>query len=129
MARLSEDAAERVVRATNLCGEDLLGRSQRLAPIEEGTLRASAALALIVGGHRFEGPGALVGAIHYARELARLGHAFTVEAEVSFNEIYAARQHEELTWQHPKGGQAKYLETPHRARASAYGRIIGDAVR
>lgn len=24
--------------------------------------------------------------------------------------VYAARQHEELTWRHPKGGQAKFLE-------------------
>lgn len=31
-------------------------------------------------------------------------------ASVYFDTEYAARQHEELGWRHPKGGQAKYLE-------------------
>lgn len=31
-------------------------------------------------------------------------------AAVSFNVIYAARQHEETGWNHPNGGEAKYLE-------------------
>jgi hypothetical protein len=28
------------------------------------------------------------------------------------DQVYAHRQHEELTWRHPEGGQAKYLEQP-----------------
>lgn len=32
-------------------------------------------------------------------------------AEVVYPKIYAARQHEETTWNHPKAGQAKYLQT------------------
>lgn len=28
------------------------------------------------------------------------------------DQVYAHRQHEELTWHHPEGGQAKYLEGP-----------------
>jgi len=32
-------------------------------------------------------------------------------ATIGFDEIYAHRQHEEVGWNHPKGGQAKYLET------------------
>lgn len=31
-------------------------------------------------------------------------------ASVFFDTPYAARQHEEVGWRHPKGGQAKYLE-------------------
>ena len=31
--------------------------------------------------------------------------------EVSYNKIYATRQHEETGWNHPRGGQAKYLES------------------
>ena len=30
---------------------------------------------------------------------------------VGNNTVYAARQHEETTWQHPRGGQAKFMET------------------
>ena len=31
---------------------------------------------------------------------------------ISFNTPYARRQHEELGYQHPRGGKAKYLEDP-----------------
>jgi len=34
---------------------------------------------------------------------------------VSFNTPYARRQHEELDYRHPRGGKAKYLETPFNA--------------
>lgn len=30
-------------------------------------------------------------------------------ADVRYSIVYAARQHEETGWRHPKGGQAKYL--------------------
>lgn len=30
---------------------------------------------------------------------------------VAFNIVYAARQHEETSWNHPRGGQAKYLSS------------------
>lgn len=98
--RLVERAAEEGVRR---CGEDLLGKSQRLAPVEEGTLRASGELEVeVVAGE--------------------------ITATVSFNTVYAARQHEEMDWQHPKGGQAKYLEQPLREDGPRYERIIGLAM-
>ncbi len=34
---------------------------------------------------------------------------------ISFNTPYAWRQHEELGYNHPRGGKAKYLETPFNA--------------
>jgi len=34
---------------------------------------------------------------------------------ISFNTPYARRQHEELGYDHPRGGKAKYLETPFNA--------------
>ena len=55
-------------------------------PIEQGELRDSA--------HVEE---------KHAGDVAR--------AEVSYNKIYATRQHEETGWNHPRGGQAKYLES------------------
>lgn len=35
-----------------------------------------------------------------------------VKATVTVNQIYAQNQHETLWFKHPRGGQAKYLETP-----------------
>lgn len=83
--------------------EDVAGEAQRRAPIEEGTLRGSADTDVDVVGDLITG-------------------------EVSFNEVYAARQHEELSWQHPKGGQAKYLESVLLERAPRYAAILRKAI-
>ncbi|MEV6297852.1 hypothetical protein AB0M02_00430 [Actinoplanes sp. NPDC051861] len=53
---------------------------------------------------------------HEEGDLARSGEVSTdasrQQAAVSYDRVYAARQHEELTWQHDAGKQAKYLEEP-----------------
>lgn len=118
-----------VLEAVIRCGEDLLGRSQRLAPIEEGTLRGSAELAIIVNGIRLAGAGAKGEAMILVRALAGRGELRTVDAEVAFTEIYAAAQHEGVKFVHPLGGQAKYLEQPLGEQARRYGRIIDLAGR
>lgn len=103
--------------------EDLAGEAQRRAPKDEGTLRASVAVVLIVNGARFEGDGAYPAAKTAAAAAARAGAPVVLGAEVSFNTVYAARQHEELDWHHEEG-EAKYLEGPLRERAGRYERII-----
>lgn len=47
---------------------------------------------------------------------------------VSANTVYAARQHEETTWKHPRGGKAKYLSDPLKANADRYARALNAAV-
>ncbi|MCD4558227.1 minor capsid protein [Schaalia sp. lx-100] len=83
--------------ALRLAGEHLRTQSVQLTPIREGLLRASAAVSL-----------------HENRALAA----------VSFNTPYAVRQHEELGYRHPKGGQAKYLETAADDEKSTMERIV-----
>lgn len=53
----------------------------------------------------------------------------SLEARVSNDMEYAARQHEELTWRHPEGGQAKFLEGPARDHAAELMEIVGAAIR
>jgi bacteriophage HK97-gp10 putative tail-component len=89
--------------ATRLAAFDLMGAAQRDAPIEEGTLRASAVT------EKVEGP----------------GH---VDYEVSFNTPYAAYQHEHLKLKHPMGGKAKYLEHPLQELAGRYEALVAAAV-
>ncbi len=43
-----------------------------------------------------------------------------VRATVVVDQIYAANQHESLHFQHPRGGQAKYLEAPLFAKHPAW---------
>jgi hypothetical protein len=92
---LADDLARRQLAAAktaaNVWADGVLGEAQRLAPIEEGTLRASG-----------------------DRETTDRAGGF--EIVISFSTVYAARQHEELDWTHPKGGQAKYLEEPFKRR-------------
>lgn len=128
IARLRVAAAERTLRAVNVSAEDLAGRAQRIAPKDEGTLRASAAVTLIVNGSRHEGEGAYASALEHVRALARRGADLAIDGEVSFNTIYAARQHEETDWHH-EIGQAKYLEQPFREQLGRYQRLIEAAGR
>lgn len=93
-----------MVAAVHAIGEDALGEAQRRAPMEEGTLRGSAELEVQDRGDR-------------------------VEATISFNTVYAARVHEETEWRHPRGGQAKYLESVLRERSGRYNQILAAAAR
>lgn len=107
---MNEEALKRAILehaikpALELIGEDLLGEAQRRAPVEEGTLRGSG-----------------------TSDVRRTMNGY--ELEVTFSTPYAARQHEETTWAHPKGGEAKYLENPLKENAHRYAGIIAMFVR
>lgn len=52
-----------------------------------------------------------------------------LDAAVSFNTPYAVRQHEELGYQHPNGGEAKYLERPANQFMPLMETIIAQAIQ
>lgn len=85
--------------AVMLGAEHLLGVSRQVAPIDEGTLIRSSGVD--VDGER---------------------------ASVYYDTVYAARQHEELTWKHDPGRQAKYLEEPAETEAPTVYAIIAGAL-
>lgn len=76
--------SEASLHGLQLAGQHLLQVSSFLAPIEEGNLARS-------GEVSDDGDNTVA---------------------VSYDTVYAARQHEELTWRHDEGRQAKYLEEP-----------------
>lgn len=123
------DYVEGALRGLIASGEDLVGEAQRRAPLEEGTLKASATLVLIVNGNRYDGAGGSSAAISAARSAALAGREVTCDAEISFNTVYAARQHEELSWRHPLAGEAKYLERPLLERSGRYQSIISSSAQ
>ena len=63
--------------------EHVLFEAQKIVPLDEGTLERSG-------------------------RVIRDG----LEGAISFDTVYARRQHEELTWKHLPGRTAKYLEIP-----------------
>lgn len=84
--------------------DHLLAASTAVAPIEEGTLIRSAR-----ADAQPTGTGATGG--------------------VGYSTVYAARQHEELTWRHDAGRQAKYLEGPWLAQRATMADLVAAAIR
>jgi hypothetical protein len=83
-------------------GEWLLGEATAIVPIEEGTLSRSGAVTVTSDANA---------------------------VAVSFDTVYAARQHEELTWRHKPGRQAKYLEEPFNTGGDTMLEIVATAQR
>lgn len=52
-----------------------------------------------------------------------------LESRVANGMVYAARQHEELTWRHKSGKQAKYLEQPAEHNANQLMAIVAAQIR
>jgi hypothetical protein len=103
---------------------DLQGKAQRIAPIDLGDLRGSAFA--VVGKE-------MVSQQEKDKDpkSVRMGlpTAGGLEAIVGFAEPYALKQHEEVGYRHPKGGQAKYLETPYKQNRDKYVDYIAKAVK
>lgn len=91
-----------IPEALNKAAEVLRGWSVLLAPLDEGDLRGSAQVTPATSSNP--------------------------EAWVSYDTVYAARQHEELGWFHTEG-QAKYLEEPVTTRADELMKIIAAEVK
>ena len=153
--RVQKAAVDGMVENT----EDLLGRSMRDAPVDEGTLRASGTAAVYANGRAVARRGFHeVGSETFGmsrEELAevtgRFGHrggaampqlemrerravhegglGDAVVGEVGFNTPYALTQHERLDFHHPKGGKAKYLEDNLTQQADRYQDNLSDHLR
>ena len=81
--------------------------SQQRAPVDTGDLRGSVEVKIdgsVYARGQNGGGLAINGSIPQA-------DTDRVVGEVSYNTKYAANQHEHTEYSHPKGGQAKYLES------------------
>lgn len=80
--------------------EHVLAESRKIVPLDEGTLERSG---------RVDVDG--------------------LEGAVSYDTVYARRQHEELTWQHAPGRSAKYLEIPMERERDTVLRLMAVSLR
>ena len=90
--------------AMEMVVNDLTRRSKQLAPLDTGDLRGA-------------GEG----------DVKEVGGEIT--GTVSFNKPYAMVQHEDMTYIHPRGGQAKYLEQPLNENRDRYKEFIKNKIR
>lgn len=92
-----EVVGEATAEGLVLATEYLLQESRAVVPLEEATLERSG----VASVDRDE-----------------------LEGVVSYDTPYAARQHEELTWRHAPGRQAKYLEGTANANRDTIAQLI-----
>jgi hypothetical protein len=92
----------RAARGMRLALEHVLAESNKIIPLEEGTLMRSGKVSL---------------------------DESTLQGSISYDTPYAVRQHEELTWKHAPGRQAKYLETAVNANRAECLRIMQAELR
>ena len=107
-------AEEAGLKALRTGAEAILTEAIDETPIDTGTLRRSGTVtvgALPDGEQVYEA----------AKDGSEMKDAFPEKigkekaVYISFNTPYARRQHEEVGYNHPRGGKAKYLEVPfHR---------------
>lgn len=95
--------------------------SQQKAPVDSGDLRGSVLVELegakIAGGQKG-------GGISLSGSMPDSATSGTV----SFNTPYAANQHEHTEYNHPRGGQAKYLESTLVQNKSRILHLIAEGV-
>lgn len=96
-----------------LAAENILEMATRIVPLNEGTLMRSGLVTLDEGGARTRV--ATDGHLYHEGGEGNLGRSQV--AAVSYDTPYAVKQHEELDYQHQRGRQAKYLETPFNEAA------------
>ncbi|MER7078134.1 MULTISPECIES: minor capsid protein [Bacteria] len=82
--------------------EHILGASRQLVPLEEGTLERSGVASVDEND---------------------------LTAAVSYDTVYAVRQHEELTWKHDAGRSAKYLERPMTSERDTVADLVAAEIR
>lgn len=90
---------------------DLADKSMNLAPVDTGKLRKSVDPDVKIRGHK------ITASVTFSAKNPETGYD------------YALIQHEDLTFKHPKGGQAKYLEQPLKENQERYKKYVADKVK
>jgi hypothetical protein len=96
------EARAAAARGLELGMEHVLAESNALVPLREGTLERSGTVTI---------------------------DAVNLIGAVSYDTVYAVRQHEELTWKHAPGRSAKYLEIPFNRDVQVVMGLIAAEVR
>lgn len=99
---LSNDAQKAALEALIDGAEFILDRSNAIAPIDEGDLIRSGAVAVDTGDN---------------------------SVNVFYDTPYAVRQHEDLSLRHSNGRRAKFLESAMRANKDKVIEFVASAIR
>ena len=94
-----EEIMKAALKGQKTLALNILAESQKIVPVDTGTLQRS-------------------------------GHIDTKDniTTISYNTPYALKQHEDATLNHPKGGEAKYLERPFNEKVGEYENFVSTEV-
>ncbi len=94
-----EEIINAALKGQKLLAQNILGESQKIVPVDTGTLKRS-------------------------------GHIETKDniTTISYNTPYALKQHEDPTLNHPRGGEAKYLERPFNEKVGEFENYVNTEV-
>lgn len=106
--------------------EALLGKSMRIVPHDEGMLEGSGSAKV---QNQEVAHGTDDGHMVQTGNKPDVSPGTVIVGTVSYNKPYALRQHEELSYRHKEGRQAKYLESPLKEFVREFAKNIADAVR
>lgn len=101
MGLLEEEIKKGALKGLKITAQNILGESQKLVPVDTGTLQKSGSVKL---------------------------NSETLTAQISYNTPYALKQHEDATLNHPNGGEAKYLERPFNEKAGELEVNVGNEI-
>jgi threonine synthase len=101
MGLLEEEIDAAAIKGVRKLANVILGESQKLVPVETGTLKNSGTVSL---------------------------DKKNKIATISYNTPYARKQHEDNTLKHPRGGQAKYLERPFNEKSDELETYVGNEI-
>lgn len=102
MGLLEEEILKGAVKGLKITAQNILGESQKLVPVDAGTLQKSGAIKV---------------------------DSQNLIAQISYNTPYALKQHEDATLNHPKGGEAKYLERPFNEKSGELEVNVGNEIQ
>ena len=102
MGLLEEEILKGAVKGLKITAQNILGESQKLVPVDTGTLQKSGAIKV---------------------------DSQNLMAQISYNTPYALKQHEDATLNHPNGGEAKYLERPFNEKSGELEVNVGNEIQ
>lgn len=103
---IEKNLSSSIDEAMLICAADLQHRSVNRAPIDTGKLRESC----------------VVDDSEIGQQIIKVGYTSEVDD-------YSVVQHERLDFNHPRGGEAKYLENPFNENVQQYIDRISEAVK
>lgn len=126
--RLERAGSAAMHAAIDFC-EAVMGLAARKAPIDLGDLRGAFTITINgeVWAHTESDESGAVRIIQDRSEIPTIHDHIVIRVGVAL--VYALRQHEEMDWNHPKGGEAKYFEKAVNELSPTFLRELTDLIR